>query len=66
MTLYNYCPSVSVIFELGNIARGRSSRAILPVEGEQIIMLPSNKGKIVLLYRKTTTTIQYKTTTTKH
>ena len=30
--------------EAGNIARGQSPRAILPVEGEQIVMLPSHKG----------------------
>ena len=30
--------------EAGNIARGRSSRVILPVEGEQIVILPSHKG----------------------
>ena len=30
--------------EAGNIARGRSPRAILPVEGEQIVMSPSLKG----------------------
>ena len=31
--------------EAGNIARGSSPRVILPVEGEQIVMLPSHKGK---------------------
>ena len=30
--------------EAGNIARGRSPRATLLVEGEQIAMLPSHKG----------------------
>ena len=30
--------------EAGNIARGRSPRAILPVEGEQVVTLPSHKG----------------------
>ena len=30
--------------EAGNIARGRSPRVILPVEGEQIVMLPSHTG----------------------
>ena len=30
--------------EAGNIARGRSPRAILPVEGEQIVMSPSLNG----------------------
>ena len=30
--------------ETGIIARGRSQRIILPVEGEQIVMLPSHKG----------------------
>ena len=30
--------------EAGNIARGQSPRAILPVEGEQIVMSPSLKG----------------------
>ena len=30
--------------EAGNIARGRSPKAILPVDGEQIVMLPSHKG----------------------
>ena len=30
--------------EAGDIARGRSPRAILPVEGEQIVMSPSLKG----------------------
>ena len=30
--------------EAGNIAQGQSPRAILPVEVEQIVMLPSNKG----------------------
>ena len=30
--------------EAGNIARVRSRRLILPVEGEQIVMLPSHKG----------------------
>ena len=30
--------------EAGNIARGRSQRVILHVEGEQIVMLPSHKG----------------------
>ena len=29
--------------EAGYIARGRSSRVLLPVEGEQIVMLPSHK-----------------------
>ena len=30
--------------EAGNISQGRSPRAIFPVAGEQIIMLPSHKG----------------------
>ena len=30
--------------EACNIARGRSSRAIIPVEGEQNVMSPSLKG----------------------
>ena len=30
--------------EAGNIARGRSPRVILHVEGEQIVMLPSHNG----------------------
>ena len=32
--------------EAGNIARGGSPRAILPVKGEQIVMPPSLKGKL--------------------
>ena len=30
--------------EAGNTARGHSPRVILPVEDEQIVMLPSHKG----------------------
>ena len=30
--------------EADNIARGRSLRAILPVRGEQVVMLSSHKG----------------------
>ena len=43
--------------EANNIARGRSPRAILPVEGEQIVLSPSPRANIVLLYRYTDDTI---------
>ena len=55
--IINYCPYVRVTWrfvhprqvimpsgEVSNIAWGRSPRALLPVEGEQIVMLPSYKG----------------------
>ena len=35
--------------EAGDIVRGRSPRAILPVEGEQIVMSPSIKGNKIFI-----------------
>ena len=35
--------------EAGNIVRGRSPRVILHVEGEQNVMLPSDKGNNCLI-----------------
>ena len=37
--------------KVGNITRGRSPRVILPVKGDQIVMLPSHKGNNCLLCR---------------
>ena len=43
--------------EANNIARGRSPRVILPVEGEQSVMSPSLRATIDLLYRFTVDSI---------